>query len=1129
MEKNILPAAKRMAENDNWTLERLKENLKDTIDTQKKFLAKEIPPRKIIGTGYKAGQSRRIATKYLEDRIAEYEQAIELKEKPKNSKRVKDYSYIKRSDISVLKATIDGKVLNVDPKDILSGTYVAGKIKPTAKKLRVAKIDASKLREKILKTYKDFAEEEYDKAYEPLIRVEDLKQFIEYGLTEEMIMVFYCGWKSIMKVAIDGEFTFGKAGGIFDLRTEGDYIKNHILRALKNCENNTFELGFKYPQLNWEKYGIKNPKTDIIDSAPYDFFGKKKQPILRIETFTLKPNFKLLAVKDVGEVVDSKRVAKYGEDDLIDSTKPMDLNYGYLCLVSRNLKEIFALAKKIIGDKDGYVKDFDWLVQEKTWGGEMLEESNYKFKKGGTLETVKNNADKYLKKHGVNIYIEQKQELAKDLSNLNRDERYYVIYNDSIEAVEVIDQKFFDIFRGKTSSVVGSKSFTVLSDYINGKRTPKMPHVYSMEHYVQKANLGALMATSKLAPKTVNAVDSKMADKVSQKTFMEKMRETGSHKYSKGGNTQVAETIASQLGGTSRLKAFTGAYNFGTNGSNLFFRIKNRKVNYVKITLNGKDLYDLEFGRIYGSKYSVVKEYNDIYFDQLVPLFEENTGMYLKFAKGGEVIFTDLSDNTQSRKIWESRKSKNTGQNSFGSFAHRLNKKYIGDYYLYRLDDFDEKFYSHIPLKNGEILARVETDNMVGGEMPLVKINLSNGRVYFMSDDKDDKNPKFDRASADVIYLSLDNAIKQYEKFNKSFEKGGEIYNAHILTDKNNLIHRRYTKKVTHEEIFKEYKDKGVEVKDSQIHFAKPIDFYDTLRKETKKYIRQNMNDDVDIDSIFIASKQKGNEYIATSIKGDTVSGKSFSLTPKDLFEAIKPKSFKTGGAIEDVLDSTDDLSTYKELSNIKSKLHFNMKLNQKEVETLKELGITDVKYRDGGNVDFDVIAYAKNAGKEAIDWMQELKNYAGEHYDSLTPEEKDSIISELQMDYDFSHSYAKGGGLSGVKYISVEAIEKVELKDGKIIENTYTAPIYSGVRVRGNKTAEQIKREEMEAKGQLSIFKKGGTLPSNAVYIPKSKIAKIYTDEGTFLGENLVGGVWYDNSKTQRLIEMARKRGLLK
>ena len=105
----------------------------------------------------------------------------------------------------------------------------------------------------------------------------------------------------------------------------------------------------------------------------------------------------------------------------------------------------------------------------------------------------------------------------------------------------------------------------------------------------------------------------------------------------------------------------------------------------------------------------------------------------------------------------------------------------VGSYYLYRLDNYDENYYSHIPLKDGEILARVETDNMVGGEMPLVKINILNGRVYFMSEendlnsDKNDKNPKFNRASADVLYLSLDNYIKTYEKFLKT-QKGGLTY-----------------------------------------------------------------------------------------------------------------------------------------------------------------------------------------------------------------------------------------------------------------------------------------------------------------------------------------------------------------
>ena len=132
---------------------------------------------------------------------------------------------------------------------------------------------------------------------------------------------------------------------------------------------------------------------------------------------------------------------------------------------------------------------------------------------------------------------------------------------------------------------------------------------------------------------------------------------------------------------------------------------------------------------------------------------------YGTYAKGGEVFFHD----TKSNKLqeWERRKSK-SGKKSFGAFAHRMNNKYIGDYYLYELDDFDKKMYSNIKLKDGEMLVRVETDNMVGGESPLVKINLKNGRVYFMSDSSDEKNPKFDRASADVIFMSVDKSMHKF-------------------------------------------------------------------------------------------------------------------------------------------------------------------------------------------------------------------------------------------------------------------------------------------------------------------------------------------------------------------------------
>ena len=144
------------------------------------------------------------------------------------------------------------------------------------------------------------------------------------------------------------------------------------------------------------------------------------------------------------------------------------------------------------------------------------------------------------------------------------------------------------------------------------------------------------------------------------------------------------------------------------------------------------------------------------------------------------------------------------------------------------------------------------------------------------------------------VYSSvMGGKASKIDKNELKMEKGGKIYNAHILTDDNKMIHRRYPNKVTHNEIYQEYKDKGVEIKDSQIHFAKPIDFYDTLREETKKYVRENMNDDVDSKSIFISSMQKGNEYIATEIKGDTISGKAFTITPKDLFEITMKNNTK--------------------------------------------------------------------------------------------------------------------------------------------------------------------------------------------------------------------------------------------
>lgn len=92
-------------------------------------------------------------------------------------------------------------------------------------------------------------------------------------------------------------------------------------------------------------------------------------------------------------------------------------------------------------------------------------------------------------------------------------------------------------------------------------------------------------------------------------------------------NMAIANEISKQMGGNGKLKAMIGAKDFMAieNG----FAFKYPKAKYVKITLNGKDLYDVEFSSIRGGKQKVLNTYNDVYATDLKGLFERETGLYL--------------------------------------------------------------------------------------------------------------------------------------------------------------------------------------------------------------------------------------------------------------------------------------------------------------------------------------------------------------------------------------------------------------------------------------------------------------------------------------------------------------------
>lgn len=93
--------------------------------------------------------------------------------------------------------------------------------------------------------------------------------------------------------------------------------------------------------------------------------------------------------------------------------------------------------------------------------------------------------------------------------------------------------------------------------------------------------------------------------------------------------SNVAKIIIEQIGGKALF--MLGAKNLLNHGEEnaLSFRIRgSKKVNYIKISLTPSDLYNMEFGKIWGHNYKVVREVNEVYVDMLHSLIEDTTGLY---------------------------------------------------------------------------------------------------------------------------------------------------------------------------------------------------------------------------------------------------------------------------------------------------------------------------------------------------------------------------------------------------------------------------------------------------------------------------------------------------------------------
>ncbi len=97
-------------------------------------------------------------------------------------------------------------------------------------------------------------------------------------------------------------------------------------------------------------------------------------------------------------------------------------------------------------------------------------------------------------------------------------------------------------------------------------------------------------------------------------------------------NLQVAKTIIEQMGGFGKLRAMIGFHTAVGSDTAVTFMFRGcRTANKCRVTLNVLDLYDMEIYKLSRNGLDIKEVYaeTNLYFDMLIPQFEQATGLTL--------------------------------------------------------------------------------------------------------------------------------------------------------------------------------------------------------------------------------------------------------------------------------------------------------------------------------------------------------------------------------------------------------------------------------------------------------------------------------------------------------------------
>jgi hypothetical protein len=219
-------------------------------------------------------------------------------------------------------------------------------------------------------------------------------------------------------------------------------------------------------------------------------------------------------------------------------------------------------------------------------------------------------------------------------------------------------------------------------------------------------------------------------------------------------------------------------------------------IEYIDEFYGKNGIYKKDFNNGKGLSISQIKQAVNEYFDELEysktwgggdSLDRERVANIIlnkKFAKGG---FTPNIVSKNNRKFGTTMYYERF-EDAIGSFAWTYEGKY-NEGILYPLSDFDKKYYSHLKLKDGEILLRYKTERMISSSGKyLIKMNIDKGLVYFLDDsnEDDDKNPTFESRGIKLEYLAIDETYFDLDMY----AKGGLTFDEKVKAVKKSLMSR---------------------------------------------------------------------------------------------------------------------------------------------------------------------------------------------------------------------------------------------------------------------------------------------------------------------------------------------------